>query len=370
MTSRLRTTPLFEEHVRLGGKMVEFAGFSLPVHYSFGIRAEHRAVREAAGLFDVSHMGEFEISGPGALGLVQHLTVNDAESLPVGKAQYSLLCRPDGGIMDDLLVYRLGSSVFLLVVNAVRREQDLEWVRSYLTGSSVELRDDSDRYALLALQGPRAAAILGRLTDVDLERVKGFEFLRAKVGGVDMIVARTGYTGEDGFELYMEGDRVRETWTGLLEAGSELGLIAAGLGARDILRLEMGYPLYGSDLDERHSALEAGLGWVVKLGKGEFLGRSGLADERERGIARRLIGIRMSERGFPRPGYSVIADNEVVGTVTSGTMSPSLGTGIAMAYLPIDLAEAGTSVSIRIRERDLRASVVRLPFYTGGSRRR
>ncbi len=370
MTDRLRATPLHQEHLRLGGKMVDFAGFSLPVQYSRGIRAEHRAVRDAAGLFDVSHMGEFEISGPEALELLQFLTVNDAAALEIGQAQYSLMCAEDGGIIDDLLVYRLDERVYLLVVNAATREKDLAWIHSHRGDFDVSLVDYSAHYALLALQGPQAAPILSRLTDADVESVEPFHFVRAQLSGVDAILARTGYTGEDGFELYLEGDRSREVWVNLLQAGSDLGLRPAGLGARDILRLEMGYPLYGADLDETHTALEAGLGWVVKLGKGPFVGRPVLTQQRKTGPPTKLVGIQMSAKGFPRPGYPVIGQNEVVGSVASGTMSPSLGTGIAMAYVPIDLAEPGTAVSIRIRGREISGSVVSFPFYKEGSRKR
>ena len=350
--------------------MVEFARFSLPVQYPAGIRAEHRAVREAAGLFDVSHMGEFQISGPDALECVQDLTVNDAAHLEVGQAQYSLICAENGGIIDDLVVYRMDESEYLLVVNAATRERDLRWIRSHQANFDVSVDDLSGYYALLALQGPEAVAILRRLVAVGLEGLKPFHFLRAQISGVDVIVSRTGYTGEDGFELYLEWGRARELWVDLLDAGSDRGLISAGLGARDILRLEMGYPLSGADLDEEHSALEAGLGWVVKLGKRRFLGRSALAKERKAGLSKKLVGIQMSERGFPRPGYRVISDDEVVGSLTSGTVSLSLDAGVALAYLPMHLVESGAQVGIRIRKKDLQGKVVQLPFYRDGSRKR
>lgn len=368
MNEALKKTPLYEAHRRCGGKMVEFAGYTLPVHFAAGIQAEHRAVREGAGLFDVSHMGEFEIRGPDALALVQRVTANDASTLEPGRAQYSLLLNEEGGIVDDLLVYRLASSEFLLVVNAANRAKDREWILSRLGSFEVELEDRSDAYALLALQGPKAWEVLAPLTEIDLRTVPGFSFVRGRVLGVDALVARTGYTGEDGFELYVDGPRADELWEGILQAGAGLGTIPAGLGARDILRLEMGYALYGSDLNESHSALEAGLGWVVKLGKGEFVGSRALASERERRALRRLTGIRLSDRGFPRPGYEVAACGEVVGVVTSGTMSLSLGTGIALAYLPAGLAKAGSPVALRVRGRELRGEVVRPPFYRGGSR--
>ena len=369
MMGRPARTPLYGAHLRRGGKMVAFAGFELPMHYPGGIREEHRAVREAAGLFDVSHMGEFEIRGPDALAFVQHLTANDAGALEPGRAQYSLLLNDRGGVVDDLLVYRLAPGAFLLVVNAANRVKDRDWILSHAVSFEAELSDRSDDYALLALQGPRAAEVLAPLTDVDLGGLPGFAFARGSVLGVDALVARTGYTGEDGFELYVSGSGAEELWEGVLDAGSALGTVPAGLGARDALRLEMGYALYGSDLDEEHSALEAGLGWVVKPGKGAFLGRRALAAERERGVRRRLAGIRLVERGFPRPGHDVVSDGDVVGVVTSGTMSPSLGAGIALAYVPVALARPGSPLALRIRGRDLAGEVIRLPFYRGGSRK-
>ena len=370
MNGTPRKTPLHGTHLRRGGKMVAFAGFELPLHYPGGIREEHRAVRQVAGLFDVSHMGEFEIRGPDALALVQHLTANDASALEPGRAQYSLLLNDRGGIIDDLLVYRLAQGAFLLVVNAANRVKDRDWILSRGGNFDAELSDRSDDYALLALQGPRADEVLAPLTDVHLGGLPGFAFARGHVLGVDALIARTGYTGEDGFELYVSAPRAEELWDGILDAGSGIGTVPAGLGARDALRLEMGYALYGSDLDEEHSALEAGLGWVVKPGKGEFVGRRALAVERERGSLRRLAGIRLAERGFPRPGHEVVSDGHVVGVVTSGTVSPCLRAGIALAYLPIALTSPGSRLALRVRGRDLAGEVVRLPFYRGGSRKR
>jgi len=364
-----RVTPLHEEHLGLGAKMIPFAGFRMPVQYPTGIQAEHRAVREGAGLFDVSHMGEFEVKGPGALDLVQHVTVNDASGMVVGQAQYSALCREDGGVIDDLLVYRIEDG-FLLVVNAANREADLEWIRSHAIPFDVSVEDRSDAIALLALQGPRAEEILQPLVDVELEGVEFYRFVHAKVSGVRGIVSRTGYTGEDGFELYLPSDSAAQVWRDLLQAGAPVGLIPVGLGARDSLRLEVGYPLYGNDLDLEHSALEAGLGWIVKLGKGVFLGREALARQKEEGLARRLVGIALDETGFPRPGYPVLVEGEEVGRVTSGTLSPTLGRGIALAYVPTEHASPGTELAIGVRGRELSASVVRPPFYQDGSRKR
>jgi aminomethyltransferase len=319
-----RITPLHEEHVRLGGKMIPFAGFRMPVQYPTGIQAEHRAVREAAGLFDVSHMGEFEVKGPGALDLVQYLTVNDAARLEVGQAQYSALCREDGGVLDDLLVYRLEES-YLLVVNAANREADLRWIRAHATPFDASVTDRSDDFALLALQGPRAEEILRPMVDVDLGGVGFYRAVHGAVAGVHAIISRTGYTGEDGFELYLPSGAAAGVWRALLEEGARASLIPVGLGARDSLRLEVGYSLYGNDLDVEHSALESGLGWIVKFGKGEFLGREALARQKTDGVSRSLVGIALEENGFPRSGYPVLVQGEVVGVVTSGDLEPLAG---------------------------------------------
>ena len=365
----LARTPLYEEHLRAGGKMVPFAGYEMPVQYRRGIRAEHHAVRERAGLFDVSHMGEFEVRGPEALELVQWLTTNDAGRIEVGQAQYSLLCDEAGCVLDDLLVYRFEDH-YLLVVNAANREKDWAWVQRHAGRFDCCVSDVSDRTALLALQGPLAAAVLARLTDADLETVGYYRFRTGEVAGVPAMVARTGYTGEDGFELYLDAADASGVWRALIEAGAGHGMEAAGLGARDSLRLEMGYALYGNDLDEEHSALESGLGWVVKPGKGDFSGRDALVAQKAAGVPRHLVGLRLLERGFPRPGYEIVAADGVAGTLTSGTVSPSLGEGIAMGYLAAPLATPGTQVAVRIRRADVPAVVARPPFYRNGSIRR
>jgi aminomethyltransferase len=365
----LQQTPLHERHVALGGKMVPFAGYDMPVQYPTGITAEHRAVREAAGLFDVSHMGEFELAGPDALALVQALTVNDAARIEVGQAQYSALCREDGGILDDLIVYRFYDR-YMLVVNAANRAKDRAWVQQHAAGHDVAFADRSDETALLALQGPRAREILAPLTDTDLEGIGYYRFAEGEVAGVAGVLSGTGYTGEDGFELYLPADGAVAVWDALLEAGAGRGLIPTGLGARDSLRLEMGYALYGNDLDEEHTPLESGLGWITKLDRDPFVGRDALIAQKEAGVERRLVGLKLTERGFPRPGYAVRAGGRDVGVVTSGTMSPSLGEGIAMAYVPTALASAGTEVAVLIRDREVDAVVQRPPFYTEGSIRR
>jgi aminomethyltransferase len=364
--TQLRRTPLHDEHLRLGGKMVPFVGWEMPVQYPAGITAEHRAVRSAAGLFDVSHMGEVEVSGPGALDLVQRLTTNDAAALEVGQAQYSTMLRADGTIIDDLLVYRFDDR-YMLVVNAGNRERDVEWIQRHASDHDVQVADRSDDIALLALQGPRAQAILGPLTDADLEAIRYYRFGEGEVARVPAVISRTGYTGEDGFELYIPAERAAELWKRLLEAGAGEGLMPAGLGARDALRLEMGYLLYGSDADDRHTPLEAGLGWVVKWGKSDFIGRAALERQKEAGVSRRLAGFRLLERGFPRRGYPLRVEGQVVGEVTSGVVSPSLGEGIGLGYLPPPAAKPGTRIEVVIRDRALPAEVVRPPFYQEGS---
>ncbi len=370
MSDNLKHTPLHEEHLRLDAKIVPFAGWAMPVQYPSGIRAEHEAVRGAAGLFDVSHMGEFHIEGPEALALLRTVCANDAAALEVGQAQYSALLTDEGALIDDLLVYRTGDEAWLLVVNASNLEVDRTWILSHAEGLELTFDDRSDETALLAIQGPASSGIVARLTEVDLDSIGFYRFARGEVAGVPCLIARTGYTGEDGFELYHDAGDAPGLWRALLEAGAPDGLIPAGLGARDTLRLEVGYPLYGNDLDREHSALESGLGWVVKLDREPFIGRDALLRQKEEGVTRRLVGIRLEGKGFPRSGYPVVVGDEEVGVVTSGTMSPSLGEGIALAYLPLEHAEPGTRVAVRIRGRDLEGTVVRPPFYRDGSLRR
>jgi aminomethyltransferase len=369
MEGTLKRTPLHASHVELGAKMVPFAGYDMPVQYPTGITAEHRAVREAAGLFDVSHMGEFFVSGPAALELIQRVTINDASTLEVGQAQYSAMCRPQGGIIDDLLVYRFADR-WMIVVNASNREKDWEWIAGHAKGLDVQLADLSDETALLALQGPRARAILEPHVDVDVDAIGYYRFVEGKVLGRKAIIAGTGYTGEDGFELYLHADDAVEVWGALLDDGFTEGLKPAGLGARDSLRLEMGYALYGNDLDEEHTPLEAGLGWITKLGKGDFVGRDTLVEQKAKGIEWRLVGLKVTEKGFPRPGYPIREGGAQVGVVTSGTVSPSLGYGVAMGWVPSRLAAVGSRVEIDLRGKPAPAEVVKPPFYAAGSIRR
>jgi len=369
MGEELKKTPLFEAHVALQGKLVPFAGFEMPVQYPTGITAEHKAVRTTAGLFDVCHMGEFVLKGPQALDLIQKITVNDASQLMEWQAQYSAMCLETGGIIDDLLVYR-GPDHYMLVVNASNKAKDLAWVQKHAGPFDVEVTDKSDDTALIAIQGPRAAKILETLTATDLDTIGYYRFALGDVAGVDGIISRTGYTGEDGFELYIPTDGGMDLWKALMDAGTGDGLIATGLGCRDSLRLEMGYALYGNDLDEDHSPLESGLGWITKMDKADFIGRDALAQQKEDGVRRRLVGMKLTERGFPRHGYPVVSGGVDVGEVTSGVVSPSLGVGVAMGYVPTELAKAGTEVGVRIRDKVIGAVVQRPPFYTAGSVRR
>ena len=367
--TELRQTPIYEEHLVAGGKMVAFAGYSMPIQYPTGITAEHQAVRTAAGMFDVSHMGEFEISGPGALRLIQYLTSNDASTLEVGQAQYSTLLRPDGSIIDDLLIYRLPDR-YMLVVNAANRRKDFDWIAPFAAGFDATLTDRSDEIALLAIQGPRAAEIVGKLTASDLRRIGYYHCVAGEVAGTSALLSRTGYTGEDGFELYVSAADGARLWRTLLEAGEAEELVPVGLGARDSLRLEMGYALYGNDIDDTRNPLEAGLGWITRFDKGDFIARDALLAVKEQGVARRLVGFRLLERGFPRPGYEIQQDGQPIGSITSGTLSPSLGVGIGLGYVAPSAAQPGTEVSIVIRGQPIPAEIVRPPFYTAGSIRR
>lgn len=366
--SNPKHTALHAEHVAAGGKMVPFAGYELPIQYPSGITAEHNAVRNSAGLFDVSHMGEFIITGPGAIDFVQYLTTNDVTDLEVGQAQYSTLPREDGNLLDDLLIYRYPDHI-MMVVNAANRTKDLNWVLRWKDRFDVEVEDRSDDISLLALQGPAAASILAPLTATDLDSIGYYRFTEGEVAGHAATISRTGYTGEDGFELYLANDAAVPVWRAILGQGDDRLVIPAGLGSRDSLRLEVGYALYGNDLDEDRNPLEAGLAWVTKLDT-DFIGRDALVRIKEKGVREKLIGFRMLERGFPRPGYELRHEGATVGTVTSGTVSPSLGVGLGMGYVPIELAKPGTRLEVMVRNQGIPAEVVRPPFYTDGSIKR
>ncbi len=362
--SALRRTPLYEQHKALGARLVEFSGWEMPVQYS-GIIDEHNAVRERAGLFDVSHMGEFKVTGPDAGAFLQHLVPNDVAKLTVGQALYSQLCQPDAGVIDDLLIYRLAENDYMLVVNAGNIAKDYAWVKQQSKDyPNLQLADQSDTTALLALQGPLAQSILQPLTGVDLNNIRYYHFEAGLVDGVNCIISRTGYTGEDGFELYFAPVDAPKLWHDLLEAGKFQGLLPAGLGARDTLRLEAGYCLYGHELNEQTNPLEAGLGWTVKLNKGsDFIGRDALMKIKEEGVERKLVGIEMIERGVCRSEY-VIYDNEhPIGSLTSGAPSPTLHKNIGMGYVVAAHANPGEEVDVDIRGKKVAARIAALPFY-------
>jgi aminomethyltransferase len=361
----LKRTPLYDIHVALGAKIVPFAGFEMPVQYPTGITAEHKAVREKVGLFDVSHMGEFIVRGPQAVEFVNYVTTNDVAALKPGQAQYSTILREDGTIVDDCLVYRAEDRV-LMVVNGSNIDKDFAHISRYVGDFEVTLDDISDRVALLALQGPQAAKILQKHTDTDLSQIKYYEFTTGTVAGVEKVyISRTGYTGEDGFELYFPSEQAPKIWNVLTASGE---VTPAGLGARDSLRLEMGMALYGNDLDDTTTPLEASLGWLVKMKKGDFVGRDALAKQREQGIRRKLVGFTTGERSFPRHGYPVFVNGQPSGEVRSGTMSPTLGIPIGTAYVPPEAAAEGSPLEIEIRGKRIPATVVKMPFYKNGSR--
>ncbi len=357
----LKQTAFHDIHVQLGGKMVEFAGFVMPVQYA-GIVEEHRRVREQVGIFDVSHMGEVELRGKDALAFLQSITINDASKLSPGRVQYSAMCYDNGGIVDDLLVYHMGES-FGLVINASNTEKDIAWMRGHLHGD-VELTDRSDSTSLLAVQGPNALATLQKLTTVELSALPYYHWVSGTLAGADMLISRTGYTGELGFELYIPTDRktCEHVWHAIMEAGKDLGIGPVGLGARDTLRLEMGFCLYGNDIDETTNPLEAGLGWITKLQKGQFVGKDAIASVKERGVQRKLVGFTVEAKAFPRHGYPLYVNGTHVGAVTSGTFSPTLDKGIGMGYVPVASATPGSRIDVLIRGRQVPATVVAVPF--------
>ncbi|HEX6479156.1 MAG TPA: glycine cleavage system aminomethyltransferase GcvT [Ktedonobacteraceae bacterium] len=358
----LKRTPLYEQHVALGARIVEFSGFEMPVQYS-SILDEHRAVRTRAGLFDVSHMGEFKVEGPEALAFLQHLVPNDVSRLSIYSALYTQLCLPDGGTIDDLIIYHLAENHYMLVVNAGNIDKDFAWVQEQSKNFDVQVVNQSDATALLALQGPEAQAILQTLTEEDLSGIHYYHFKPGLVDGVNCIISRTGYTGEDGFELYCAPVDVVSLWKDLLTAGKDRGLLPAGLGARDTLRLEASYCLYDHELNEQTNPLEAGLGWTVKLNKGDFIGHDALVKIKEEGPKRKLIGIEMVERGIPRGGYAIYDNERRIGTLTSGAPAPTLNKNIGMGYVDAADAIVGKTVQIDIRGKRTAAQIVALPFY-------
>ena len=358
----MKNTALTETHKALGAKMVPFAGFNMPVQYE-GVNAEHETVRNAVGVFDVSHMGEFLIEGEQALALIQKVTSNDASKLTIGKAQYSCMPNDTGGIVDDLIVYRIKETTYLLVVNASNIEKDWNWIQSK-NDVGATMRNLSDDYALLAIQGPKAVEAMQSLSSYDLSSIAFYNFVVADFAGIAyVIISATGYTGSGGFEIYCKNSEVKHIWDKVFEAGASYGIKPIGLAARDTLRLEMGYCLYGNDIDDTTSPIEAGLGWITKFSK-TFTNSEALKNEKEQGPKRRLVGFELNERGIPRHGYDIVdANGHKIGNVTSGTMSPSLGKGIGLGYVPTAFSEIGSEIFIQIRKNPIPATIVKLPFY-------
>jgi len=358
----MKNTALTEVHTNLGAKMVPFAGYNMPVQYT-GINAEHDTVRKAVGVFDVSHMGEFILKGDKALDLIQRVTSNDAAKLYDGKVQYSCLPNEDGGIVDDLLVYRIDEKTYMLVVNASNIEKDWNWISKYNT-FGVDMKNISDRTSLLAIQGPKAADALQSLTDIDLASMEYYTFKKGKFAGIDnVIVSATGYTGAGGFEIYFDNEHAEYIWNEVFKAGEPYGIKPIGLAARDTLRLEMGFCLYGNDIDDTTSPLEAGLGWVTKFNK-EFTNSEALQKQKQAGVERKLIGFEMIDRGIPRHDYLIVdADGNTIGKVTSGTQSPSLQKAIGLGYVKNEFAKEGSEIYISIRDAKVKAKVVKPPFY-------
>ncbi len=362
-SSTLKRTPLYEQHRALGARLVEFSGWEMPVQYS-GILAEHEAVRTRAGLFDVSHMGEFKVEGSDALAFLQYLVPNDVSRLSIGQALYTQLCLPNGNTIDDMLIYHLADTHYMLVVNAGNIDKDFAWVaeqaKKYTT---VQVENQSDTTALIALQGPAAQAILQPLTETDLASIRYYHFAAGMVDGIHCLISRTGYTGEDGFELYCAPVDVVKLWNDLLAAGKAQGLVPTGLGARDTLRLEAGMCLYDHELTEQTNPLEANLAWTVKLDKGDFIGHDALLNAKQQGLKRKLVGVELLERGIPRGGYTIYEHDAPIGILTSGAPGPTVHKNIGMGYVDTAHATVGLPVQVDIRGRRIAAQIVALPFY-------
>jgi len=356
-------TPLYSTHLSLNATMIPFAGYNLPSFYS-SINHEHNVVRSHAGIFDVSHMGQFIVRGNGAIPFLQKLLVNDVESLKEGQAHYSAMCYKNGGIIDDLIVYKKKDE-FMLVVNASNREKDFNWLSKYI-GGNVYINDVSDSTGLIAIQGPMSKKILQVLTDSNLSSIEYYHFINGKISGVDALISRTGYTGELGYELYINSEFLVTTWEKIIDAGQDHGIEPAGLGCRDTLRMEMKYLLYGMDIDEETNPIEAGLGWITKLNKANFIGRDALRLAKK-DLKRRLVCIIMAERAIPRKGCQIYCDNNLIGTITSGTMSPSLGKGIGIGYVNSKYTNAKQNITVDIRGKVKKGMIIKPPFYKKGS---
>lgn len=359
----MKNTALSEKHIALGAKMVPFAGYNMPVQYE-GVTIEHQTVRDAVGVFDVSHMGEFLLTGPGALSLIQKVTSNDASTLTIGRAQYSCLPNGKGGIVDDLIIYKIKEEQYLLVVNASNIEKDWAWISSHNTFGA-EMRNLSEEYSLLAIQGPKAVEAMQSLTSVDLSAIVYYHFEVGDFAGIEhVIISATGYTGSGGFEIYCKNNEVEQIWEKVFEAGKDFGIKPIGLAARDTLRLEMGFCLYGNDIDDTTSPLEAGLGWVTKLAKDDFIDKDFLAKQKEAGVERKLVAFELVDRGIPRHDYPILdANGNTIGKVTSGTMAPTVQKAIGLGYVTVEHSAVDSEIFIEIRDKSVKAQVVKLPFY-------
>ncbi len=360
----MKKTKFYTLHEKAGAKIVDFAGFLMPIQYS-SIIAEHKSVRESVGVFDVSHMGEVFVEGKNALDFVQHITINDASKLIPGRVQYSAMCYENGGIVDDLLVYKIADDKFMLVINASNTQKDFDWMNKN-NKFGVELKNSSDDYSLLAVQGPNSKAVVQKTLNLNLDDLEYYHFKEIEFEGLKLLVSRTGYTGELGYEIYFAGDekQAEKIWNLLFEAGEEFGIKPVGLGARDSLRLEMGYCLYGNDIDQTTNPLEAGLGWITKLKKNEFIGKDELLKVKENGMKRKLIPIISDGKAFPRKGYDITISGKKIGEITSGTVSPVLEKPIALAYVQTEYSPEGTNLNFSIRGKEIPAKVTKLPFIS------
>ena len=370
ITTNLKTTPLLDLHKELGAKLVPFAGWNMPIQFA-GVLSEHTCVRERVGLFDVSHMGEIEVKGKDAKNFLQFLLSNNVEKMFDGSILYSLMCYETGGVVDDLLAYRFSENHYFLCVNASNSDKDYDWIARHASSFNVNIKNTSSETSQLALQGPDAKNVLQSLCDISLDDLSYYNFRKGMVNNVESLISRTGYTGEDGFELYLSPEKVSEVFRSLMEQGRSYGVQPIGLGARDTLRIEMGYPLYGNEIDNNPTPLDAGLGWVIKFDKGEFLGRGSLLKQKEQGsLRRKLVGLKLLTRGVPRAHYQVFKNGESVGEVTSGTFSPTLNTGVGLCYVSSEYSDVGNHLDVKIRDQLVATEVIQLPFVPSHVKKR
>jgi len=370
ITTNLKTTPLLDLHKELGAKLVPFAGWNMPIQFA-GVLSEHTCVRERVGLFDVSHMGEIEVKGKDAKKFLQFLLSNNVEKMFDGSILYSLMCYETGGVVDDLLAYRFSENHYFLCVNASNSDKDYDWIARHASSFNVNIKNTSSETSQLALQGPDAKNVLQSLCDISLDDLSYYNFRKGMVNNVESLISRTGYTGEDGFELYLSPEKVSEVFRSLMEQGRSYGIQPIGLGARDTLRIEMGYPLYGNEIDNNPTPLDAGLGWVIKFDKGEFLGRGSLLKQKEQGsLRRKLVGLKLLTRGVPRAHYQVFKNGESVGEVTSGTFSPTLNTGVGLCYVSSEYSDIGNHLDVKIRDQLVATEVIQLPFVPSHVKKR